>query len=91
LEQSSSTTTYVGAKLLDPGGAQVSVGGHVVVAGVDDALIPDAYVEHGRPQHVACIVGPDLQLLVHLHRLMYVEPHHCRLYHVIIHPTCSPR
>lgn len=47
----------------------MAVGGHVVVARVDKALVSHANVEHGGAEDVASVVGLDLDLVVYLEAL----------------------
>ena len=42
----------------------MSVRRHVVVAGVDNGLVPDSHLEHGRTQDVAGVVGLDLEVSI---------------------------
>jgi len=48
---------YVGSDLVDPCGTKMSVGSHVVVTGVDDALVPHLHIKHGCAQHLFICVS----------------------------------
>ena len=68
----------------------MSVRRHVVVPGVDDALVAHLDLEHGRAQHVAGVVRLDLQLVIVLDHLMR-ENRTCRriLYLFLCDVNCT--